>query len=59
MERQEYEGKKMEHWNGDERRRGPGGDYKGDDRRRSAAANDESGGTPPIGDSDADEHSGR
>ena len=58
MEKHEQEGKPIGNWNGDERRRGPSGDYKGDDRRRAEAANDSSGGKPPIGDSDADEHSG-
>ena len=52
MEEYEQEEKKpIENWNGDERRRGPSGEYKGDDRRKSAQ--------PPIGDSDADEQEGR
>ena len=58
-ENEREERKPMASWNGDERRRGPSGDFKGDDRRRADAANDRSGGEPPIGDSDADEHSGR
>ena len=60
MNEHEHEGRKMEHWNGDERRHGPSGDYKGDDRRKRDAANDDdSNSTPPIGDAHADEHSGR
>ena len=57
MDKHEHEGKPIANWNGDERRHGPSGEYKGDDRRRAEAANDSSAG-PPIGDSDADEHSG-
>lgn len=63
MEEFEQEEKKpIENWNGDERRHGPSGDYKGDERRRHAAANDGTdavGVKPPIGDSDADEQEGR
>jgi len=58
-ENEREERKPMASWNGDERRRGPSGDFKGDDRRRADAANDGSGGEPPIGDSDADEQQGR
>ena len=55
MEEFEQEEKKpVENWNGDERRHGPSDAYKGDERRRHAAANDAA-----IGDSDADESSGR
>ena len=59
QEFEQEEKKPIENWNGDERRHGPIGEYKGDERRKADAANDESGGKPPIGDSDADEHSGR
>ena len=56
---EEHEPEKIENWNGDERRYGPSGEYKGDERRKAEAANDMYGGKPPIGDSDADEQEGR
>jgi hypothetical protein len=37
-EMQREEGKAMQNWNGQERRRGPSDDYKGDERRRAAEA---------------------
>ena len=58
MDKHGKDGKPTGSWNGDERRRGPSDEYKGDDRRRAEAANDSSGGKPPIGDSDEGEHSG-
>ena len=59
QEEHEQEGRKIENWNGDERRHGPSGEYNGDERRKAEAANDTYGGKPPIGDSDADEQEGR
>ena len=59
MEKHEQQEQKPIDWNGDERRHAPGGNYKGDERRKSTAANDASGGAPPIGDSDADEQESR
>ena len=50
---EQEEKKAIRNWNGEERRRGPSSDYKGDERRELQA------GKPPIGDSDADEAEGR